>query len=69
MKVVDYSEWLENIVPVPKKDGRVRIYVDYRYLNKECPKDYLTLLYIDVLIDNATTCAINSVMDEFSGYS
>ena len=43
--MVDYLEWLVNVVPVLKKDRRVRIYVDYRDLNKACPKDdflYLT---------------------------
>ena len=34
LKVVDYLEWLANIVPVPKKDERVRICIGYRDLNK-----------------------------------
>ena len=34
LEVVKYPEWLANIVPVPKKDGKVIIWVDYRDLNK-----------------------------------
>src|SRR3954469_16372361 len=30
LKVVSYPPWIANIVPVPKKDGKVRMCVDYR---------------------------------------
>lgn len=32
--VTEYPKWLANIVPVQKKDGRVRMCVDFRDLNK-----------------------------------
>ncbi|PKI75908.1 hypothetical protein CRG98_003707 [Punica granatum] len=50
LEVCNYSEWVANIVPVEKKDGRVRVCVDYRDLNKASPKDNFPLPHIDVLI-------------------
>ncbi|KAA3467306.1 RNA-directed DNA polymerase (Reverse transcriptase), Ribonuclease H-like protein [Gossypium australe] len=38
--------------PVPKKDGKVRICVDYKDLNKVSPKDNFSLPHIDTLVDN-----------------
>ena len=57
------------MVSAPKKDGKVRICVDYRDLNKACSKGDFSLPHIDVLIDNAASCAMYSFMDEFSGYN
>ena len=47
-----YPQWVSNIVPVPKKDGKVRMCVDYRDLNRVSPKDDFPLPHIDVLVDN-----------------
>jgi ribonuclease HI len=69
LKVVNYPEWLANVVPVPKKDGKVRMCVDFRDLNKASPKDDFPLPHIDVLVDNTARHAMLSFMDGFSGYN
>ncbi|RDX87806.1 Retrovirus-related Pol polyprotein, partial [Mucuna pruriens] len=64
--VANYPQWVANIVPVPKKDGKVRMCVDYRDLNKANPKDNFPLPHIDVLVDNTAQYAFFSFMDGFS---
>ena len=65
IRVAKYPEWLANIVPVPKKDGKVRMCVDYRDLNKASPKDDFPLPHIDVLVDNTAGYGMFSFMDGF----
>ena len=67
--VVNYPTWLANVVPVLKKDGRIRVCVDYRDLNKASPKDDFPLPNIYILVDNTVGHEIYSFMDGFSGYN
>ena len=41
---VALTDWVSNLVPVNKKQGTICVFVDYRDINKSCPKDnYPTL--------------------------
>ena len=55
---------MANIVPVPKKDGKVWMCVDYRDLNRASPKDNFPLPHIDT-----AKHSLFSFMDGFSGYN
>ena len=33
------TEWVSNVVPVNKKQGTIRVCINFRDLNKACPKD------------------------------
>ncbi|RDY01033.1 Retrovirus-related Pol polyprotein from transposon 17.6, partial [Mucuna pruriens] len=66
LAVANYPQWVANIVPVPKKDGKVQMYKD---LNKASPKDNFPLPHIDVLVDNTAQHSFFSFMDGFLGYN
>ena len=50
-----YADWISNIVPVQKKDsGKLRVYIDFRDLNKATPKDEYPMPIDDMLINGAS---------------
>ena len=51
IREVKYSEWLANIVLVPKKNGKMRMCIDFIDLNKACKKDPFPLPRIDTSVD------------------
>jgi len=67
--VAKYPQWVANIFPVPKKDGKVQMCVDYWDLNRASPKDNFPLPHIDTLVDNTAKFSLFSFMDGFSGYN
>jgi hypothetical protein len=69
IKPIQHPRWLSNIVPIKKKNGQIRCYIDFHNLNKACPKDEFPLLNMDLLIDSAAGHAMFSFMDGFSGYN
>ena len=66
---VPLTEWVSNIVSVNKKQGTIRVCIEFRDLNKACPKDNFPTLHIDQIIDNYAGSVIFSFMDGFSDYN
>ena len=66
---VPLTEWVSNIVPVNKKQGTIRVCIDFRDMNRACPKDNFPTPYIHQIIDNCIGSVIFSFMDGFSGYN
>ena len=62
-----YPVWLCNPVVVPKKNGKLRICMDFTYLNKACPKDSYPLPQIDQMADVTTGYNRMSFLDAYSG--
>ncbi|KAL0552326.1 hypothetical protein IC582_011435 [Cucumis melo] len=65
LTISKYTKWVANIILVPKKDGKVRMCVDYRDLNRASPKDNFPLPHIDMLVDNTAGYSTFSFMDGF----
>ena len=64
-----YHDWVANIIPVLKKNGKIQICIDFRDLNVSYPKDEFPFSIMDVMIDNTCGFEMMSFMDEFSGYN
>ena len=69
IKPMHQSKWIAKVVPIPKKDGKVRMCMDFRDLNKAFPKDDFLFPHIDILVDNMAGNALMSFMDGFSRYN
>ena len=62
------SPWTSNIVLCRKKDGKLRMCVDYRQLNERTTKDSYALPRIDEILDALLGNKYFSVLDMKSGY-
>jgi len=69
LTAIAYFDWVTKIVPMPKKDGKVCLCVDYKDLNRANMKDNFPLPHIDTLIDNIVTNMLFSFMDGLLGYN
>lgn len=66
---IPLTDWVSNIVPVDKKQGTIRVCVNYCDINRACPKDNYPTPFIDQLIDECARSEIYSFMYDFSGYN
>jgi hypothetical protein len=65
-----YVDWVSNIVMVEKKNtGKIRIYVNFRNLNRATPKDEHPMPIADLLIDSAAGNKMISFLDGNAGYN
>ncbi|XP_060180738.1 uncharacterized protein LOC132610466 [Lycium barbarum] len=69
IREVKYPTWISSIVPVRKKNGQIRVCVDFRDLNNACPKDEFPLPIPELMIDATTGYEAMSFMDGSSGYN
>ena len=64
-----YTERISSVVPVQKKDGRWRVCVDFRDLNRATPKDEYPMPVAETLINAAAGHKMLSFMDGKAGYN
>lgn len=63
-----HSPFSSNVVLVRKKNGELRICIDYRHLNSKTKKDNYALPRIDEILDSLAGNTWFSVLDMKSGY-
>ncbi|XP_073127517.1 uncharacterized protein [Henckelia pumila] len=68
IREVQFPTWLSNVVLVPKSSGKWRMCVDFRDLNKACPKDCYPPPRIDQLVDSTAGHQYLCFMDAYQGY-
>jgi hypothetical protein len=62
-----YAEWISNIVPVYKKNGKMRVCIYFRDLNRATPMDGYPMPVADLLVDAAAGHKVISFMDDNAG--
>jgi ribonuclease HI len=66
---IRYSSWMSNLVVVRKKNGDIRLCVDFRNLNQASLKDNYPLPNMEHLLQRVTGAGMMSMLDGFSGYN
>lgn len=51
VRTARYVEWIFNIVPVKKKNGKIRVCIDFQNLNLATPKDEYPMPMADLLVN------------------
>jgi hypothetical protein len=64
-----YADWISNIVPVYKKNGKMRVCIDFRDLNRATPMDGYPMPVADLLVDATAGHKVISFMDGNAGYN
>ena len=64
-----YAEWISNVVPLYKKNGKLRVYIDFRNLYKPTLMDGYPMPVANLLVDAAAGHQIISFMDGNAGYN
>ena len=64
-----FSKWVANLVPVRKKNGEIRLCVDFQNLNKVSMKDNYPLPKMDHILQKVVGAERISMLESFSGYN
>jgi hypothetical protein len=64
-----YSKWVENLVPVRKKSGEIKLCVNFRNLNRISKKYNYPLPKMEYILQRLTGASRMSMINGFSGYN
>ena len=66
---IEHTDWVSPIVVVLKKNGKVRVCINYKKLNASTMRDHYPLPYTDHMIERVAGQEAYSFLDGFSGYN
>ncbi len=69
IQFIEEATWLSTIVIIPKKNGKLRIYIDFRKLNATTKKDPYPLTFIDEVLNIVGGYDKYSFLDGYSRYT
>ena len=69
IRPVKTTSWLSPIVVVPKKNGQLRVCVDYRKLNAQIVDDPFPLPFTDSFLDTVASHELCCFLEGFSVYN
>ena len=69
IREINYPSWVSNVVLVEKANGKWRMCIDFKKLNKACLKDSYPLSKIDQLVDATSGHELLTFMDAFFDYN
>ena len=64
-----YAEWISNVVPVYKKNGKLWVCINFRDLNKATLMDGYPMPVADMLVDAVARHKVISFMDANARYN
>ena len=67
--LISDSKWISPLDIVPKKNGKWRVCVDFREINRETLRDYFPSPFIDQVLDTLSGKQYFSFLDGYSGYN
>ena len=69
IKLVEITDWVLPMVIVKKKNGKLRVCVDYRKLHASTQNDHFPLPFITLLLDEVGGHARYTFMDGYAGHN
>ena len=69
IRPIKRAKWLSPILVVPKKNGKIRVCVDYRKLNMVTIRDVFPLPFTNSVIDAIAGHEMYSFLDSFNDYN
>jgi hypothetical protein len=66
---VRHTQWVSNLVPVQKKNGEIRLCVDFQNLNRASDKDNYPIPPMEQILQQVSSSERLSLLDGFSGYN